>query len=166
LLSAELSEGEGYCKERLAKGRAELVRVWHMRSATLKPEFPHTDLLGAMLVAAHYFGESPEKDRKWLVIFSDMRQSTRVLDFEHKLPQAQNALRQAARQGLMTDLRGVEVLPWGSTRAGVARLLAKSAGSLDSVFRRRGSSTGRLFDSSRRAKISLGNMRVQTVLAK
>jgi len=69
LLSAELSEDEGYFKERLAKGRAELVRVWHERSATLKPQFPHTDLLGAMLVAAHYFGESPEKDRKLLVIF-------------------------------------------------------------------------------------------------
>lgn len=75
----------------------------------LKPQFPYTDLLGAMPVAAHYLGESPEKDRKLLVIFSNMRQSTRVLDLEHKVPQAQNALRQAAKQELMADLRGVEV---------------------------------------------------------
>lgn len=95
-----------------------------------------------------------------------MRRSTRVLDLEHKVPQAQNALRQAAKQGLMADLRGVEVHALGATRGGVGRLLAKSAGFLDSEFQRRGSSTGRLFDSSRRARIGLGNMPVQTVLAR
>jgi hypothetical protein len=120
LLRAELSGDEGYFKERLATGRAELMRAWHERSATLKPQFPHTDLLGAMLVAAQYFEESPGKGRKLLVIFSDMRQSTRVLDFEHGLPQTQDALRQVATGGLMADLCGVEVRVLGVDASGVS----------------------------------------------
>jgi hypothetical protein len=75
-----LDEDEGYFKERLAKGHAELVRTWQEQSSRLTAQFPKTDLLGALLVAAQVFDHPPRDRKEVLMIFSDMRQATSVLD--------------------------------------------------------------------------------------
>jgi hypothetical protein len=61
---------------------AELVRTWQERSSGLTAQFPQTDLLGAMLLAAQAFDHPAADCKQVLMIFSDMRQSTHVLDLE------------------------------------------------------------------------------------
>ena len=82
LLTAHLPDDEGYFKERLARGRAEVIRAWRERAAQLQPQFTQTDLLGAMFIASQSFEQAPPTARKLLIVFSDMRQSTAELDFE------------------------------------------------------------------------------------
>jgi hypothetical protein len=120
LLRGQLDDDEGYFKERLAKGHAELVRAWQQRSSGLTAQFPETDLLGAILVAAQVF-DHPSVDRKKevLMIFSDMRQSTSVLDFERStLVQKTEALQQIAKSHLIPDLHGVAVYALGVDASG------------------------------------------------
>ncbi len=119
LLRAQLDDDEGYFKERLAKGHAELVRKWQECASGLTAQFPQTDLLGAMLVAAQAFDHSPADRKEVLMIFSDMRQSTRVLDLErptavHKT----EALQQVAKSHLIPNLHGVEVYALGVDASG------------------------------------------------
>ena len=70
IFSAELTDDEGYFKERLAKGHAALTRAWHERSAQLAPRCAQTDILGALLVVSEVFQESSSGSRKVLVILS------------------------------------------------------------------------------------------------
>jgi hypothetical protein len=114
LLAGRLTDDEGYFKERLARARAQLIRTCQERSQKLQPESPHTDLLGAFLVASEQFASAQEDRRKVLIIFSDMRQSTRVLDLERPaLVQETKALQQVAKSQLIPDLRGVDVYVLG-----------------------------------------------------
>jgi hypothetical protein len=119
LLRAHLDEDEGYFKERLAKGHAELVRAWREGSSALTAQFPQTDLLGAILVAAQVF-DHPTADRKEvLMIFSDMRQSTRVLDLERcPLVHKTEALKQTVESHLIPDLHDVAVYALGVDASG------------------------------------------------
>ena len=95
-------------KERLAKGHAELVRKWQECSSGLMVQVPRTDLLGAMLLAAQAF-DHPAADRKEvLMIFSDMRHSTRLLDLERPaVAHTTEALQQVAKSHLAPDLHGI-----------------------------------------------------------
>jgi hypothetical protein len=121
LLTAQLSDDEGYFKERLTKGRAELVRAWQERSRKLQPTFPHTDLLGAFLLASQQFAATEEGYRKVLIIFSDMRQSTQLFDLEHggTLYKKGEALRWAEHE-CPADLHGVEIYALGVDASGVS----------------------------------------------
>lgn len=121
LLTAQLTDDEGYFKERLAKGRAELVRAWQERSRQLQPTFPHTDLLGAFLLASQQFAETKKGYRKVLVVFSDMRQSTPLLDLEHggTIYERSEALRRA-EQECPADLHGIEIYALGVDANGVS----------------------------------------------
>jgi hypothetical protein len=114
LLQAELSTDEGYFKERLAKGRAQLVRVWQARSEKLQLMFHKTDILGALLLASEYFAHTTSRCQKQLVVFSDMRQATPILNLEGRqhIDTAQ-ALRAIAAAGVYADLRGAEVYALG-----------------------------------------------------
>ncbi len=112
LLTAELSDDEGYFKERLAQGRRQLIRAWQERALTLKPQFSHTDILGAILIAAQVFAETPGR-KKALVFFSDMRQSTHTFDLEHKSVIAPQIVEEALRAGFQPDLHGVDVYALG-----------------------------------------------------
>ena len=105
--------------DRLAKGHAELVRTWREGSSHLTAQFPQTDLLGAILVAAQVF-DHPTADRKEvLIIFSDMRQATSVLDLERPvLVNKTEALQQVAKSHLIPDLHGVEVYALGVDASG------------------------------------------------
>jgi hypothetical protein len=82
LLSARIGDDPGYFGERLQTARRELAATWKKRSVGLEPNFKHTDILGALLVASQLFDESPQGSRKVLVLFSDMRHHTRELDLE------------------------------------------------------------------------------------
>jgi hypothetical protein len=80
LLSATVSENEGYFKERLAAGRQTLVKAWSKRSAQLEPGFQETDVLGAMQLAGQIFQGTQLDTRKVLVVLSDMVQETKDLN--------------------------------------------------------------------------------------
>jgi hypothetical protein len=82
LLSARVPDDAGYFGERLAAARNQLTRAWKQRSAHLTPGFQQTDILGALRLADELFDQQPDADRRTLVIFSDMRQSTPDLDLE------------------------------------------------------------------------------------
>lgn len=119
ILSAELTGDEGYFKERLANGRVALMHAWQERSALLAPRCPQTDILGALFVASEVFRDSPEDDRKVVVVLSDMRQATRALNVEHQpVVRADTALRQVANNKLFADLQGVDVYAEGVDAAG------------------------------------------------
>jgi hypothetical protein len=119
LLRAQLDDDEGYFKERLAKGHAELVRAWGERSSGLAAHFPKTDLLGAILVAAQVFDHPPANRREVLMIFSDMRQATSMLDLERPaLVRRTEALQQVAKNHLVPDLHGVDVYALGVDSSG------------------------------------------------
>lgn len=119
LIRAQLDNDEGYFKERLAKGHAELVRKWQECSSGLTPQFPQTDLLGAMLLAAQAFDHSEADRKEVLMIFSDMRQSTRVLDLERPaVVHKTEALQQIAKGHLIPDLHGVHVYVLGVDASG------------------------------------------------
>lgn len=118
ILKAQLTDDEGYFKERVAKGRAALTHAWAERSAKLTPDCRQTDILGALLVASEVFHAS-ESDRKVLIVLSDMRQATSELDLERQpLVSAENALQRLAPKKLLADLAGVEVFLLGVDGAG------------------------------------------------
>jgi hypothetical protein len=119
LLSARVPDDPGYFGEKLQAAHRQLITLWKRRSAQLQPNFKHTDILGALLTAEHIFNQSPQASRKVLVIFSDMRHSTKELDFESgrsipsftQLKTRPNAMPVAA-------LKGVEVYALGVDGAG------------------------------------------------
>jgi hypothetical protein len=118
LLSAKISGDIGYFGERLVVARAELVRVWKARSARLKPEFRHTDIVGALFVASQIFNEKKDAEKKLLIIFSDMRQSTEDLDFDSR-PMPPSFLTNGNRAHIVrVDIRGVRVYALGVDGAG------------------------------------------------
>ena len=119
LLIAKLPDDEGYFKERLVRGRAEMIRAWQRRTANLRPQFAQTDLLGAMFIASQSFEQVPPAARKLLIVFSDMRQSTVGLDFERIAVNSTDTLLNKATHGIgQPDLRDVEVYALGADAAG------------------------------------------------
>ncbi len=120
LLTAHLPDEEGYFKERLARGRAEVIRAWQQRAANLKPRFTQTDLLGAMFIASQSFEQAPPAERKLLIVFSDMRQSTAGLDFEHiAVGNTDILINKATQNSGEPDLSGVEAYALGVDAAGI-----------------------------------------------
>jgi hypothetical protein len=109
LLSAQIGTDEGYFKEKLASAHNQLVRAWQKRCQQLEHDFPHTDILGALMLANQLF-EQGGGDRKVLVIFSDMRQSTNVLNLESSKALSRAAvLTKVRRDRILTVLENVEV---------------------------------------------------------
>ena len=62
LLTAELSDDEGYFKERLAQGHRQLIRAWQERALTLKPQFSHTTSWGRYS-SPHRFSPRPQVEK-------------------------------------------------------------------------------------------------------
>jgi hypothetical protein len=119
LFSGALTGDEGYFKERLAKGHAALTQAWQRRSAQLRPCYAQTDILGALLVASEVFNESPDGRRKVLIVLSDMKQATRVLNLERQSTvQTTVAMQQVTNSKLLADLHGVDVYAEGVDGAG------------------------------------------------
>lgn len=119
LLSAKTGSDSGYFGEKLKVAREQLVRAWRERSARLAPASPGTDILGALVVAGQVLQQAPDTDRKILVIFSDMRESTRHLDFESSqtIPTGA-ALGYVDKEMMWANLKGVVVYALGVDAAG------------------------------------------------
>jgi hypothetical protein len=114
LLSAEVADDEGYFKERLAGAREQLLRAWRQRTARLQPRAQHTDVLGALIVAAQIFQHTPRQGRRILVLYSDMRHATPGLNLES--PQfipVKQTLAATEHRRLLADLKGVDVYALG-----------------------------------------------------
>ena len=82
LLSASVPDDPGYFGERLIAARNELVRAWKSRSHRLQPNFPRTDILGAMFLASQVFAGQLVAHHQILIIFSDMRNTTPELNLD------------------------------------------------------------------------------------
>jgi hypothetical protein len=110
ILSGELSSDPGYFQERLASGRATLIRAWRSKSAQLVPHYPKTDILGALLVASDIFHEARPSSRKVLVVLSDMKQATGAINIEHlTVVRSDVTLRQVESSQQLALLHDVQV---------------------------------------------------------
>lgn len=119
ILKAELTDDEGYFKERLAKGRTSLVQTWTARAAKLAPNCKQTDILGALMVASEVFQHSPDRGHKVLIVLSDMRQATTTINLEHpRGVSPENALHRIVSHKLVADFTGVDVFIAGVDGAG------------------------------------------------
>jgi hypothetical protein len=117
LLSASVPDDAGYFGERLAAAQNQLMHSWKQRSRHLKATFHQTDILGALQLANEIFDQQPDADRRTLVIFSDMRQSTADLDLE--APKIVPPFAAAAtRCGAIPRLRNVQSYVLGADGAG------------------------------------------------
>jgi hypothetical protein len=81
--------------------------------ASLSPHaIPRTDIFGALILSADILRASPR--RKVLVVFSDMRESSATLDFEHEKTIAKRTtLATVEKEGLVPRLHGVDVYVLG-----------------------------------------------------
>jgi hypothetical protein len=119
LLSAAVSDDEGYFGERLADARQEIVRTWQKRASQLEPRAKSTDILGGLFVASETFREMPSGRRNILIIYSDMRQSTRALNLEEPIAlHVDPVMATVEKRGLLSNLNGVTVYVSGADGAG------------------------------------------------
>jgi len=118
LLDARIPEDEGYFQERINAARRTLIQAWVARTRKLDPQFMHTDIFGALLLASQIFQNSP-KGREVLVIFSDMRENAGNLNFERsKGRDVHLSPAQIAKGRLIPQLQNVEVYVLGADNAG------------------------------------------------
>jgi hypothetical protein len=82
LLSAHVPDDGGYFGEQLDSARNQMVRAWKVRAPHLDSHFRQTDILGALQLASQILAQQLDADRRTLVVFSDMRQSTTDLNLE------------------------------------------------------------------------------------
>ena len=118
LLSATVSDDQGYFGERLAAARRQLIRAWQKRSAQLEPRALSTDVLGALLVGSALFQGAPGCQRKVFVLYSDMRHVTPGLNLESPSSiRVDTVLTRVESHKLMANLSGVEVFVLGADAA-------------------------------------------------
>jgi hypothetical protein len=110
LLSASVGVGDDQFGDRLRAGRAKLARTWQARAASLQPSARGTDIIGALFLASDIFRQQASGGRNILVVFSDMRNATAILNLEvpPSEPQAVVFGRLLA-QNRIPDLTGVTV---------------------------------------------------------
>jgi hypothetical protein len=110
LLRATVAPEVGHFGEKLASARRRLETSWKAKSRDLTPTFPGTDLFGAFLVAGQIFQEAGAGRRDVLVVFSDMWQETRELDFGRTTGIcAPEAMEKVRAQKLLANLRDADV---------------------------------------------------------
>ncbi|HET6844926.1 MAG TPA: hypothetical protein VFK06_25065 [Candidatus Angelobacter sp.] len=143
LLSARVPDDAGYFGERLQSARGQLVRAWKARAAKLKPEFPATDILGALLIAGQLFDQDKNAGRKILIVFSDMRQNTRDLDLESPPAVLNFALLEYTHRKTLppANLRGVQVYVLGADGAGKSMQYWQSLQEFWAAYFRKSSAT-------------------------
>lgn len=118
LLSASVSPDGGYFGERISAARSELVRKWKARTASLSPDAKSTDIVGVLLLAGQILSHGSTRDRKQLVLFSDMRNCTPELDLERSREPARDRAITLSREIPRAELKGVEVDVLGMDGAG------------------------------------------------
>lgn len=118
LLSATIPHDPGYFGERLKAGSSELVRAWRTRSAKLDARYRSTDIIGTLLLAEQIFTQQSRQERKILVIYSDMRNSTAGLNLEFPAILPSFSRINDRREIPIANLQGVEVSVLGVDGAG------------------------------------------------
>jgi hypothetical protein len=118
LLSVQVNEDAGYFKERVTTARRQLARAWIKTSEHVRPDFPHTDVFGALLLAGQIFGESP-RSRKILFILSDMRHEAFGLNLESPDSiHGADIMKRVESSGMVAALQRVEVYVAGAVAPG------------------------------------------------
>jgi hypothetical protein len=116
LISARVPDDSGYFGERLTVARSQLIRAWKQRSGNLAPRYRQTVILGALQLADQILDQESNADHKYLVSFSDMRQSTPDLNLEApKIVPTFTTI--AKRCGTLSGLRNVQVHVLGTDGA-------------------------------------------------
>jgi hypothetical protein len=122
LLSATVALDAGYFGERLVQARQHLEVAWRNRSRELTPSSPGTDLLGAFCVASQIFQNAGAGRSDVLVVFSDMWQETRELDFGKMTDLCDSGIMERVKSRKpLADLRDADVYALGVDSAGRKR---------------------------------------------
>lgn len=107
MLEGKITKEKGAFGELLAQSRLDAVTRW--RKLNLKPFAGSTDIFGAIHLASVLLSDSRSK-QKCLVLFSDMRQSTKAFDFEpFSELNVETLLGQAKQKKMIPSLDGVKV---------------------------------------------------------
>jgi hypothetical protein len=118
LLSAQVTNEAGYFKEKIAAAHVQLAQEWQRRCKGLVAHFRQTDLLGSLVLTSQLF-QGSGGGRNVLVIFSDMRHETKGLNLSRsQMVPVAALLQQTEKQGLVADLRNVDVYVLGVDGAG------------------------------------------------
>lgn len=118
LLSCQVSSDAGYFNERLKSARKRLVRAWAQTSKSLQPDFAHTDVFGALVLAGQIFDDSPGM-KKVLVILSDMRHEAFGVNLESPgMIDGAEMIKRVERSGLIAELEDAEVHITGAVAPG------------------------------------------------
>lgn len=124
LLDAQIASDPGYLDEYLIAARRKLVAAWKQNSQRLKPTSETTDLFGAVAVASQL---RKSNSRTVLIILSDMQQDDNEnFDFDKAKTISPNYVTKAEKQGLIAQLRGMEVFCLGATAGQKSLLYWKS----------------------------------------
>jgi hypothetical protein len=116
LVSAQVSPDAGYFGERVNSARREMMSMWKQRSRNLQPQFPDTDIIGALFLASEIFKQTPGSQNT-LVIFSDMRNSASGLDLETpSIVPSYSAV--PKKDHILAELKNVQVYTLGVDGAG------------------------------------------------
>jgi hypothetical protein len=116
LLSGTITDDPGYFGERLGSARRRLLDAWRKQTLQLAPNARSTDIFGAVLLASELFQQDASATRV-LVIYSDMRNTTKSLNLERSID-AQTRLSALDGRGLIPNLHDVRVYVFGANAAG------------------------------------------------
>lgn len=133
LLSAEISAETSYFGERLNSARRQLVIAWKSQSAKLQPRYQLTDIMGALLLAAHMFhpdAKSRSKDSRHI-----FRHAPLYAGPKSGVDLSSPSFSQMSSQqtSVMPDLRRVRVFILGVDGTGNHWLLAEPLRVLDAI---------------------------------
>jgi hypothetical protein len=99
-------------------GSLRLVRAWKARGAKLDALYRSTDIIGTLLLAEQIYTQQSRQERKILVIYSDMRNSTADLDLEFHATLPSFSRINKRHEIPIANLQGVEVSVLGVDSAG------------------------------------------------
>jgi len=117
LLQGTLPADDHPLQPRYLSARDNLLTAWQTRSAQIEFGGKVTDVFGAIAFASLQL-ERKSGD-KWLIVQSDLRNSTPVLDIEHvEEIDCEKSLECLKRAGLIPNLRGVKVVILGMHTTG------------------------------------------------
>jgi hypothetical protein len=109
LLQSRVDNDPGYFGEKLEGSRRRLVSDWRRISEKLHPSYPHTDILGALMLAGQVLGAQHPR-HPVLAVLSDMRQSTEEMDVEKSNRfDVASTIEHVRRVGMIAPLKGVSV---------------------------------------------------------
>jgi hypothetical protein len=112
ILHGTLPDDRHPLKPKLLAAQQSIISEWKSKSRSAARPYKASDIIGAVYHASLLLrGKSSEK---WLVILSDMRNSTKELDIEN-MPEidGEKSLNQLGAKGLIPNLTGVHVAVLG-----------------------------------------------------